>query len=837
MTRHMIDRSSASHVAPAARRPAVSLLLLVAVLIGMGAAFMLLPADAVRPLAFLALGLFAAAGVIALFVFAAGLVGFHPAPQRSDFAPYDSASDAVIAVDRQGRIIYSNPSYLALVRATKRGEVRRVEDLFAASPDAAAALYRLSQAARDGQNAQDDIRLDPQDDIARPGWYRVRVNAAGQGASRVALWTLIDIDADRQKQDALFQELQSSVAFLDAAPSGFVSIDREGRLLYANATLAEWLNYDLTQFGRDGLVVREIVPTGDAELLMGFTGAAGASRTEMLDLDLIRRGGERLPVRVFHALSFDEAGQPLPSRTLILNRSLGQDVEAGQRVAEIRFARFFNTMPLPIAAIARDGRIARANAAFIRLFGRNGDNDTLASRVTERDREALANLMRDTLDGRGDTASLEVWLQREPNRSARIYLAAVPEGGDDDEAAIAYALETTEQRALEVQFAQAQKMQAVGELAGGVAHDFNNVLQGIIGYTDLLLVNHRPTDPSFQDIMQIKQNANRAAGLVRQLLAFSRRQTLRPQNLLYGEVLSDITMLLKRLLGERIELDVRHGRDLWSVKADLTQLEQAIVNLAVNARDAMPDGGKLSIRTRNVTASECAEWGGADLPRGEYALMEVTDTGIGMAADIVEKIFQPFFTTKEVGKGTGLGLSMVYGFVRQSGGFITCRSAPGEGTTFRIFLPRGEDEAKAVEVAPATVELQDAKPAADLTGQGTILLVEDEDAVRAFGARALTQRGYTVHEACTGAEALLVMEEIGGKVDLIVSDVVMPEMDGPSMLRELRKQGVSAKVIFVSGYAEEAFAKNLPEGEEFGFLPKPFSLKDLIQTVKDHLPG
>jgi two-component system cell cycle sensor histidine kinase/response regulator CckA len=627
--------------------------------------------------------------------------------------------------------------------------------------------------------------------------------------------------------------LQDSIAFLDHAPAGFISIDSEGRIHYANATLAEWLGYDLTQFGRDGLVAREIFPTGDAELLVGLNGAPGSQRTEMLDLDLLRRGGERIPVRLFHSVAFDADGKATPSRTLLLNRALGQDVEEGQRVAEIRFARFFNTMPLPIAAIARDGRIVRANAAFMRLFGRVGEGETLTSRVTERDREGLAALLRDTLERRGDTASAEVWLQREPNRSARLYLAAVPDASEDDEAVLAYALETTEQRALEVQFAQAQKMQAVGELAGGVAHDFNNVLQGIIGYTDLLLVNHLPTDPSFQDIMQIKQNALRAAGLVRQLLAFSRRQTLRPQNLVYGEVLSDITMLLKRLLGERIDLDIRHGRDLWSVKADLTQLEQAIVNLAVNARDAMPEGGKLTIRMRNVAAADCAELGGADLPRGDYAMLEVEDTGIGMAPDIVEKIFQPFFTTKEVGKGTGLGLSMVYGFVRQSGGFITCRSAPGEGTTFCIFLPRGEEEAKPAETAHSVAE---AKPAADLTGQGVILLVEDEDAVRAFGARALSQRGYTVHEARSGAEALLVMEEIG-HVDLIVSDVVMPEMDGPTMLKELRKQGITAKVIFVSGYAEEAFRKNLPEGEAFGFLPKPFSLKQLIETVKDHLSG
>ena len=826
----MTEQATAS---PPRRRTLLPLVLLALVLTGFGAALALLPADWTRPIAFVLLGLFAMAGVVALFVFAAGLARFNAPVERSDFAPFDLSEEAVLVVDRQGRVLYANPAYLALVRAPLRGEVRRVEDLFGSSEKAASALYKLVQSARDGAGGSDDLLLEAGEGIAKPGWYRVRVRSAQQGGGRVNLWTLTDIHADRQRQDALFQELQDSIAFLDHAPAGFISIDSEGRIHYANATLAEWLGYDLTQFGRDGLVAREIFPTGDAELLIGLNGAPRSQRTEMLDLDLLRRGGERIPVRLFHSVAFDADGKATPSRTLLLNRALGQDVEEGQRVAEIRFARFFNTMPLPIAAIARDGRIVRANAAFMRLFGRVGEGETLTSRVTERDREGLAALLRDTLERRGDTASAEVWLQREPNRSARLYLAAVPDASEDDEAVLAYALETTEQRALEVQFAQAQKMQAVGELAGGVAHDFNNVLQGIIGYTDLLLVNHLPTDPSFQDIMQIKQNALRAAGLVRQLLAFSRRQTLRPQNLVYGEVLSDITMLLKRLLGERIDLDIRHGRDLWSVKADLTQLEQAIVNLAVNARDAMPEGGKLTIRMRNIAAADCAELGGADLPRGDYAMLEVEDTGIGMAPDIVEKIFQPFFTTKEVGKGTGLGLSMVYGFVRQSGGFITCRSAPGEGTTFCIFLPRGEEEAKPAETAHSVAE---AKPAADLTGQGVILLVEDEDAVRAFGARALSQRGYTVHEARSGAEALLVMEEIG-HVDLIVSDVVMPEMDGPTMLKELRKQGITAKVIFVSGYAEEAFRKNLPEGETFGFLPKPFSLKQLIETVKDHLSG
>ncbi len=330
--------------------------------------------------------------------------------------------------------------------------------------------------------------------------------------------------------------------------------------------------------------------------------------------------------------------------------------------------------------------------------------------------------------------------------------------------------------------------------------------------------------------MQIKQNANRAASLVRQLLAFSRRQTLRPEVLNLNDRLYDLSMLLKRLLGERVELDLSHGRDLWFVKADVNQFEQVVVNLAVNARDAMPDGGKLAIRTGNVSAAEAARLNVSAMLPADYVVVEVSDTGSGMTPDVLEKIFEPFFTTKEVGKGTGLGLSTVFGIVKQSGGYIDVDSKPGNGTTFRIYLPRQIPEIQETpeEVKPEAVR----KPAADMTGQGTILLVEDEDPVRAVNARALSARGYTVLEAASGVEALEIIQERGAPVDLVVSDVVMPEMDGPTLLGELRKLYPDLKVIFVSGYAEEAFRKNLPEGEEFNFLPKPFSLRQLVETVK-----
>src|SRR6185437_8659155 len=392
-----------------------------------------------------------------------------------------------------------------------------------------------------------------------------------------------------------------------------------------------------------------------------------------------------------------------------------------------------------------------------------------------------------------------------------------------------YALDMTDQRKLEAQFAQGQKMQAVGQLAGGVAHDFNNVLTAIIGFSDLLLLSHKPGDPSFKDIMSIKQSANRAAGLTRQLLAFSRRQTLRPQILDITGSIDDLTVLLKRLIGEQITLNVAHGNEVWPVRADLVQLEQVVVNLVVNARDAMPNGGAISIRTRNMASAESAGLAYTGMPAADYVLVEVEDTGTGMTPEIMEKIFEPFFSTKELGKGTGLGLSTVYGIIKQTGGFIYPESVVGKGTTFRIFLPR---------YVPAEGELaqkQAAAPVKDLTGNERILLVEDEESVRAFSARALKTTGYEVFEAGSGEEALEVLDEIGDKVDLVISDVVMPEMDGPTLLGHLRKRIPDVRVIFVSGYAEESVRKDIADDRSVEFLAKPYSLDQINSKVKEVL--
>ncbi len=810
-------------------------LLFAACLVATAAAFSLLPKDEAASLVITLLASLAVIGILALFAYAVGFLQFAGQTARNDLTKLvcDSGPEGFIATDADGKILYANEAYLQLSGVRDARALKPVERLFCGSPEVSEAVYRLAQAARESKRSAEELRLAPplngDGDVA---WYRIRVRPLPfVNAKRVTLWSVTDVTRERERHENVFQELQHAIDFLDHAPAGFFSCDPSGAVSYMNATLANWLDYDLAQVGSGGLQLSDFVAGGGAALLACVSGAPGDVLTEQFDIDLKRRNGQSLPVRLLHRVAFGQDGTAGASRTLVLNRAPGEEPAEDLRAAEVRFARVFNATPMAIAIVDKAGSIRRSNAAFAKLMpDALKGTDTMArsiyAGVLDGDRAALEVAIVAASDSKTDIAPVDVCLRGDRDRSARLFISASDEA--DGAGATVYALDTTELRTLQENFAQSQKMQAIGQLAGGVAHDFNNVLTAIIGYSDLLLANHRPTDPSFQDIMQIKQNANRAAGLVRQLLAFSRRQTLRPQVLQLGDVLSDLQMLMRRLVGEKITLDLRHGRDLWLVKADLNQFEQVVVNLVVNARDAMPSGGRIEIRTRNITAQDCSAFGEKVLVPGDYVAIEVEDNGHGIPADLKEKIFEPFFTTKEVGKGTGLGLSMVYGIVKQTDGYVFCDSAVGEGTTFRILLPRyvpveGEEEAKK-EAAK--------KSATDLTGHGTILLVEDEEAVRAFGARALTARGYTVIEAATGSEALEVAEQNVGKIDLIISDVVMPEMDGPTMFGELRKRGVMAKVIFVSGYAEEAFAKNLPEGEDFGFLPKPFTLKQLIETVK-----
>ncbi len=391
---------------------------------------------------------------------------------------------------------------------------------------------------------------------------------------------------------------------------------------------------------------------------------------------------------------------------------------------------------------------------------------------------------------------------------------------------LVYLMDITDRKMLEMQFSQSQKMQAVGQLAGGIAHDFNNLLTAISGFCDLLLQRHIAGDPSFADINHIHQNAKRATALVRQLLAFSRQQKLELQILKVPDAIAEITHLLQRLIGESIQLDVQHVREVWNVRADKTQLEQVIVNLCVNARDAMEHGGSLLLRTDNVTLAESLNIGNDTTPAGDYVILSVTDTGKGIDPAHLTKIFDPFFSTKEVGSGTGLGLATVYGIVRQSGGIIDVKSALGRGTTFKIYLPRYMGPERAVE---APIE----EKTGDLTGMGTIMLVEDEDPVRIFSSRVLKNKGYTVIEARSGDVALQILQNDPDlQIDLLLTDVMMPVIDGPTLIEIMRKKTPDLKVICVSGYAEESIRQKLESLDHVHFIPKPFSLKQLAGTVK-----
>jgi two-component system cell cycle sensor histidine kinase/response regulator CckA len=424
---------------------------------------------------------------------------------------------------------------------------------------------------------------------------------------------------------------------------------------------------------------------------------------------------------------------------------------------------------------------------------------------------------------------VEVRLVGEPSRTAQLYLAR------SDDRLIAYLVDVSEQKQLELQLSQAQKMQAIGQLAGGVAHDFNNLLQAIQFRLDELLSRHPVGDPSYEGLVEIRQTAIRAADLVKKLLTFSRKQTVQRETLDLGEVIGEFEVLLRRLMREDVKLKTDYGRNLPLVRADKAQLETAVMNLVVNARDAMKSqgGGVVCIRTARVSRAEAMALGYTSAPEGECGLIEVTDTGPGIPPEVMSKIFEPFFTTKALGEGTGLGLSTVYGIVKQADGWIHVESKPGQGATFRIFLPV---HIPPVISEPPPVQPARAKPKArDLSGAGRILFVEDESAVRSVAARLLRARGYEVLEAADGEEALELAEANAGQIDLLISDVIMPGLDGPGLLKKARPYLGSAPVMFISGYAEAEFSDILEGEPGVTFLPKPIDIKSLAERVKQQL--
>ncbi|HEY5598131.1 MAG TPA: response regulator, partial [Kiloniellales bacterium] len=649
------------------------------------------------------------------------------------------------------------------------------------------------------------------------------------GRPGTIFWLVDDITLRRQMEQVIQEEQNRFVDLLEHAPIGFYSVDEEGRFLFANQTLCDWLGRSHESLESGVVHLHDVLAEAPPEGVPPYNpfGDAAASRGEVAMRDAV---GHVFLVSISQDVAQGEDGRGVRTRSVVRHLSHERAMaEALERSVE-RFERFFLEAPVGIALLDVAGRITEANRAFGALVGKDSGSlpgSSLRDLVPAEQHRAIQTALG------GGSGPVEVRFPGEAEKVCAMYVTALADGAGATAGFIAHFIDTTERKNLEMQFSQSQKMQAVGQLAGGIAHDFNNLLTAMIGFSDLLLLRHRPGDQSFADVMQIKQNAARAANLVRQLLAFSRQQSLQPRLLNITDILAELTHLLRRLLGENIDLDMNHGRDLGTVKSDLGQLEQVIINLAVNARDAMPGGGKLSIRTGNVVVEREKKVRGEVMPPGDYVLIEVSDTGTGIAPENLDRIFDPFFSTKEVGAGTGLGLSTVYGIVKQTGGFVFVDSEPGRGSTFSIYLPQ------AAGTADSAAAAGEGEVRRDLTGNGTILLVEDEEAVRAFSARVLRNKGYDVLEAASGESALEVFRERAEAIDLIVTDVVMPRMDGPTLIRHLREQHQDLKVIFISGYTEDAFRQRLGEEAGIHFLAKPFSLKQLAAKVKDVLgaPG
>jgi two-component system cell cycle sensor histidine kinase/response regulator CckA len=745
----------------------------------------------------------------------------------------DASADAQLIIASDGRIAYANTAFYDLFPQFPEAPLERIAAALA-DPDSTADFERLRTRAAAGTRA---ISALPLRDArgATAGWFNVSVNPIA-GRPGYSFWNFQDITARHEMEAVIHDERNKLVDFLDNAPIGFYSVDANGRFLFVNQTLAEWLGSTPEEIIGSGARLHDFLATAPA-VDTAASDPFGDSGAEKQRGEVALRSRDGRVLQAWIGQSIVGSGPELRTRSVVRDLTPEREWETALRLSRERFQRFFANAPVGIALIDRFGRLEEANRALGELFGAPQQDligQPLIGFLNDDDRREIAGKLTAAADGAPPSGPVEVRLKSTRDKTCVVFLSRLGGAESGDGALMLHFIEVTEQKNLEIQFAQSQKMQAVGQLAGGVAHDFNNLLTAMIGFCDLLLMRFRPGDPSFADIMQIKQNANRAANLVRQLLAFSRQQTLQPRIIDITDVLVELSHLLRRLIGENIELKVVHGRDLGLAKVDQGQLEQVIINLAVNARDAMQGGGTLTIRTSNISQASAVRRGHEVMPAGDYVLIEVADTGVGIAKEHLARIFEPFFSTKEVGSGTGLGLSTVYGIVKQTGGFIFVDSSPGRGATFQIYLPRHQLNEAALNIRGDPAEVL---PPKDLTGIGTVMLVEDEDPVRIFGARALRNKGYKVLEAKSGEAALELMGSTDETIDLLITDVVMPNMDGPALIREVREIHPDMKVIFISGYTEDAFRQRLDSDSEIHFLPKPFSLKQLAGKVKEVISG
>ena len=739
-------------------------------------------------------------------------------------AAIETRHRAIAIVDRANRLVCANSTYEGWFDGISAPYELAMD---AASREAASEAAR--SAWRDGRAEVPVVRLSNGDME-----YRLRIERSGRGEAYL-VWRFDEIRTQRS-YDGLSERL--------AGPLGEV-------LSRAGVEVALVAPDGIVQTTTPGLAERA---TGHRENAVGGLEFVQLLRSDDRDRIFFAREGQQgspqtlihVPLDIPNASKMSDADET-PSIMLLLDSTvgIGGGWESTGKAAIPQLEALLSALPLGLALTDRDGRFLFANKAFLRAVERetSGLPQFPSDLVVREDKAAMADTVRRFAKGATASGDMAVRLGNNKDEPVSIGLAGVR--GLGDAAVLLSISDSSEEKRLRRQVAQATKMQAVGQLAGGVAHDFNNVLTAIIGYCDLMLLRHTPGDSDYDDIQQIKANSNRAASLTRQLLAFSRQQTLRPVVLQLPDVVSEVSQLLKRLMGEKIEFSVRHDRELGSVRADPQQLEQVIINLAVNARDAMQAyaskrgkqdwKGRLTLATRRVSARDVRKMGIDIMPADDYTVMIVQDTGGGIPDEHLNKIFEPFFTTKEQGKGTGLGLSTVYGIVKQSNGFIFADNVQGPdgtpiGARFTVYLPVHKGELPAIMRADEPEE----QKASEWSAGGKLLLVEDEDMVRAVAERALVRAGYTVTTASDGEEGLGIVANGDTQFDLIVSDVVMPAMDGPAMARAIRNVRAHVPILFMSGYAEEQL-RNEIDIENMYFIPKPFSVQQINAKVAEVL--
>lgn len=644
-----------------------------------------------------------------------------------------------------------------------------------ANPDVV--LYRLLENADEVGHGKEDV-------VTRRGQYRLTV-------------TKIDLDSYLWRLEDIGKPTRLGMRDSDALSIPLLTVGSRGAILFVNEACRAFLNCRPKS-------IEDIF--GDAPLRSGQTRSV-----------LATSGETHVMIAVVEGVAGRKEVYLIPLDADFGPRELSAEWDA------------IEDLPVPLLKISSDGAVLASNREARSLLDIASTDGKRVGDMLDGLGRPIADWLREAIEGRGGYVS-QFLRGRGDNHDTFVQVTLNTAGGMGDPHLIAVLNDVTELKTLEAQFVQSQKMQAIGQLAGGVAHDFNNLLTAISGHCDLLLLRHDQGDQNYGDLIQIHQNSNRAASLVGQLLAFSRKQNLQPEVIDLRDTLSDLTHLLNRLVGEKVILTLSHAQDLETIKADKRQLEQVLMNLVVNARDAMPEGGEIRVITQNVTYTQQVQRDRAIISPGEYVLVKVIDEGHGIPPEKLPKIFEPFYTTKRTGEGTGLGLSTAYGIVKQTGGFIFAESEVDRGTEFSLLFP-----VHAVTVAPAPTPAPALPKASTEADEGVVLLVEDEAPVRAFASRALRLRGYTVLEADCAEAALAMLADPELLVDIFVTDVIMPGMDGPTWVREALTERPDTQVVFVSGYAEDAFGDEGNQIPNSVFLPKPFSLNDLTVTVRSQL--